>query len=185
MERHFSETCIHGPTDFPLIVCLCGSTKFKDEFLDLNMTLTLEGKIVVSVGTFMHADNLLLEADKRRLDLLHLRKIDLADEVLIINVRGYIGKSTARELAYAIYRHKRVVFLEPDLGEKFQEVNSHYLGALVGSFMGSTLDYLPELSHPIIQVEQSFESCPINEPICTCHYFNSELIDRKPDCPVH
>lgn len=52
---------------------------------------------------------------KARLHELHLRKIDLADEVLILNVVGYIGESTARELAYARAEGKRVRYLErPD-----------------------------------------------------------------------
>ena len=97
----------------PVIVCLCGSTKFKDEFILANKQETMKGKIVLSVGLFGHADNIrLTDEDKEKLDELHLRKIDIADEVLILNVKGYIGNSTLKELRYAYYKDKKIRFLE-------------------------------------------------------------------------
>jgi len=98
----------------PPIVCLCGSTRFKDTFMAETKRLTLEGKIVVSVGFFGHADGMPTVEEKVRLDELHLRKIDLADEILILNVDGYIGESTKRELAYAEKNGKCIRFLEPE-----------------------------------------------------------------------
>lgn len=106
----------------PTIVCLCGSTRFKDEFVNANLRETLEGKIVLSIGCDMKTDDEIFgslapdefEAVKARLDELHLRKIDLSDEVLILNVGGYIGKSTSRELAYAREHGKIIRFLEGD-----------------------------------------------------------------------
>lgn len=94
----------------PGIVVLCGSTRFYDAFQQANYDLTMAGCIVLSVGFYPHAkaqhghgegvghDS----AEKVALDELHLRKIDLADEVLVLNVDGYIGESTAREIAYAV-----------------------------------------------------------------------------------
>ncbi len=107
------------PPEFPTIVCLCGSTRFWKEFRDHGLRLTLEGKIVLSIGiaapdsiTFAQAsDEEGLEL-KERLDWLHKRKIDLADEVLILNVGGYIGDSTRSELNYATTRGKVIRFLE-------------------------------------------------------------------------
>ncbi len=96
----------------PKIVCLCGSTRFKDEFMEQNKRLTLNGYIVLSVGFFGHIDGMPIEEEKQRVDELHLRKIDLADEVLILNVDGYIGESTRRELDYARTQGKPVRFLE-------------------------------------------------------------------------
>lgn len=90
--------------DRPTIVCLCGSTRFKQQFIDANFRETMTGKIVLSVGWFSHADAEVYaptEKEKAALDELHMRKIDLADEVLILNVGGYMGESTRRELAYA------------------------------------------------------------------------------------
>lgn len=93
----------------PTIVCLCGSTRFWRTFQQAGLQETLAGKIVLSIGAASgtddeHFGNLPREEYdrvKENLDQLHLRKIDLADEVLILNVDGYMGESTRRELAYA------------------------------------------------------------------------------------
>lgn len=101
----------------PRIVCLCGSTRFKDTFLKEQLRLTLEGIIVLSVGCFMHSDAELGigATEKVKLDELHLRKIDIADEVLILNVGGYVGSSTAREIVHAGMADKAITFLEPEI----------------------------------------------------------------------
>ena len=85
------------------IITLCGSTTFKEEFLSEQKRLTLEGNIVISVGLFGHSgDNEAWSDDtKEMLDDMHKRKIDLADEIFVINVRGYIGISTKGEMEYA------------------------------------------------------------------------------------
>lgn len=75
------------PPLFPKIVCLCGSTKFMEAFYDANMRETLAGRIVLSVGMSSKGDCKPNEEQKRGLDELHLRKIDLADEVLILNCK--------------------------------------------------------------------------------------------------
>ena len=96
------------------IVTLCGSTRFKEQFTEAQKQLTLEGCIVISVGLFGHSG----DADvwkpgvKEMLDDMHLRKIDLADEIFVINVGGYIGESTRREIAYAQATGKPVKYLE-------------------------------------------------------------------------
>jgi len=99
----------------PKIVCLCGSTKFKQEFLDANFRETMKGNIVLSVGWFSHTDKKIFfptKEEKLMLDELHKRKIDLSDEVLILNVGGYIGESTKGELDYAKEHSKEIRFLE-------------------------------------------------------------------------
>lgn len=97
----------------PTIVCLCGSIRFGEMFRYVNQRETLAGKIVLAPGCFQ-GDVVLevLPGVKRRLDELHQRKIDLADEVLILNVGGYIGQSTRLEIAYARQLGKRVRWLE-------------------------------------------------------------------------
>lgn len=91
------------------IICLCGSTKFKEDFLFLQRQYTLEGSIVLSVGFFGHADNEQLTMEtKAKLDILHLAKIELADEIVVITVDKYIGESTRREIEYAKYLGKPV-----------------------------------------------------------------------------
>ncbi len=105
----------------PRIVVLCGSTRFFDTFREQNLRLTLAGHIVLSIGCDTKADgdlNLAVEGRsfdeaKTALDELHKRKIDLADEVLVINVGGYVGESTRGEIAYAEWIGRPVRYLEP------------------------------------------------------------------------
>ena len=99
------------------VITLCGSTRFKDEFIEVQKRLTLEGNIVISVGLFGHSgdEEVWNEGVKDMLDRQHLAKIDLADEIFIINVGGYIGESTRREIAYAKCKHKAVSYLENNL----------------------------------------------------------------------
>jgi len=104
----------------PTIVCLCGSTRFWRQFQRSGLAETLAGHIVLSIGAASgtddeHFGNLPPEEYcrvKAALDELHLRKIDLADEVLILNVGGYVGESTRREWEYAKAIGKRIRFLE-------------------------------------------------------------------------
>jgi len=96
------------------IITLCGSTRFRDEFIDGQKRLTLEGNIVISVGLFGHSgDNeVWSESTKEMLDDMHKRKIDLADEIFVINPGGYIGSSTKSEIEYAMKTGKSVRYLE-------------------------------------------------------------------------
>lgn len=103
------------------VVTLCGSTKFKDEFLKEQKRLTLAGKIVISVGLFGHSgDNEVWEnmsedtltKTKEMLDDMHKRKIDMADSIHVINVGGYIGSSTRSEIEYAKKNNKKITYLE-------------------------------------------------------------------------
>jgi hypothetical protein len=101
--------------DRPEIVCICGSTRFAEEMLAANRDLTLAGVIVVAPGVFTHREPVekITDAQKAALDALHLRKIDLADRVLVINPGGYFGESTSREIAYARATGKPVSFTDP------------------------------------------------------------------------
>lgn len=104
----------------PIIVCLCGSTRFWRLFQQAGLAETMAGRIVLSIGAASgtddeHFGNLPREEYdrvKEMLDQLHMEKIKIADEVLILNLEGYIGESTARELAYARQIGKRVRFWE-------------------------------------------------------------------------
>ncbi len=103
------------------MVCLCGSVRFLAEFDAASLSETLAGRIVLSVGSHRQRDEDALAhltgagraAALDRLGELHLRKIDLADEVLVINPGGYVGESTRREIAYARQTGKAVRSLEP------------------------------------------------------------------------
>ncbi len=102
------------------VITLCGSTRFKDAFMEANKRLTLEGNIVISVGLFGHSgdrevwENMeedTLTRTKEMLDDMHKRKIDMADEIFVINVGGYIGSSTRSEIDYARAHGKAVRYL--------------------------------------------------------------------------
>lgn len=103
------------------VITLCGSTKFKDEFIKVQRELTLQGNIVISLSLFEHSgdsevwenmDEGTLTQTKRMLDEMHRRKIDMSDEIFVINVGGYIGDSTKNEIEYAKRKGKIVKYLE-------------------------------------------------------------------------
>lgn len=106
----------HGPK----VVCLCGSTRFLEAFRQANFDETMAGNIVLTIGCdirsdedlFGHMEPLEKAVIKNALDALHLRKIEMADEVLILNVGGYIGESTRRELDHALELNKSIYYLE-------------------------------------------------------------------------
>ena len=97
------------------VVTLWGSTRFKEQFLEAQKRLTLEGNIVISVGLFGHSgdEEVWTEGTKEMLDNMHKRKIDMADSIYVINVGGYIGESTRSEIEYATRNGKEVEYLEP------------------------------------------------------------------------
>lgn len=104
----------------PTIVTLCGGTRFSEAYQKANLEETLAGRIVLTIGCDMRTDKELFEGKtqeelieiKHRLDDLHLWKVELADEVLILSEKGYIGESTARELEYARSLAKKIRFWE-------------------------------------------------------------------------
>ena len=102
------------------VITLCGSTRFKDAFMAAQKQLTLEGNIVISVGLFGHSgdDEVWKPGTKEMLDNMHMRKIDMADAIYVINVGGYIGESTRSEIEYAQRNGKKVYYLEDTSKEK-------------------------------------------------------------------
>lgn len=97
------------------VVTLCGSTKFKDEFIREQKRLTLEGNIILTVGLFGHSGDTEVwnEGVKEMMDDMHKRRIDMSDEIFVINKDGYIGSSTKSEIEYAIKTNKKVNYMEP------------------------------------------------------------------------
>lgn len=96
------------------VITLCGSARFKNEFLREEQRLTLEGNIVLSIVLFDEKSEDFIFSDeiKQMLDDMHKRKIDLADEIFVINKDGYIGSSTKSEIEYAIKNGKNIEYLE-------------------------------------------------------------------------
>lgn len=122
---------VPAPPETPKIACLCGSTRFYDQFQQANYDLTMRGEIVLSVGFYPHAkarhghgegvghDS----AEKIALDELHKRKIDLADYVLVVSDEtGYFGESTENEIRYAAEHGKPVRFAEPAAAARAREL---------------------------------------------------------------
>jgi hypothetical protein len=106
---------IQLPEDFPEVITLCGSTNFKQQFLEVQKGLSLEGKIVISVSMFGHADNEPITPEQKiALDQLHFRKIDLSDMIYVIDVEGYIGESTRNEITYAGKTGKKIRYYSDD-----------------------------------------------------------------------
>lgn len=108
------------------VITLCGSTRFKDAFMEAQKQLTLDGNIVISVGLFGHSgdnevwegmDEDTLTKTKLMLDDMHKRKIDMSDEIYVINVGGYIGDSTRSEIEYAKRTGKDIQYLEEPASE--------------------------------------------------------------------
>lgn len=96
------------------VITLCGSTRFKEDFLRVQKELTLSGHIVLSVGLFGHSgdEEVWTEGTKEMLDDMHKRKIDMSDGIYVINKDGYIGDSTKSEIKYAYEHNKTIAFLE-------------------------------------------------------------------------
>ena len=95
------------------VITLCGSTRFKEQFLEAQKQLTVEGNIVISGGLFGHPgdDEICDDGAKSMLDDMHKRKIDMADAIYVINPGGYIGESTRNEIEYARRNGKEIMFL--------------------------------------------------------------------------
>lgn len=132
-------------TEKPTIVCLCGSTRFYEQFQKANYDETMAGRIVLTVGFYPHSSEQahgekvgITNEQKAELDELHLRKIDLADEVFVINVNGYVGDSTLSEVAYALWKSKPIRWLEEPFGGRDNWLlnNRHRLGALLAKHAG-------------------------------------------------
>lgn len=94
------------------IITLCGSVKFKDEFMQVQERLTLEGNIILTPNFFTNRNIEINIETKKVLDEMHRQKIDMSDEICVINVGGYIGESTKDEIEYARTKGKKISYLE-------------------------------------------------------------------------
>lgn len=91
------------------VITLCGSTKFKEQFEKANAYLTLQGHVVISLAFFEQSEGIEITPEQAELFAnIHFKKIDLADEIFVIDVNGYIGSSTRQEIEYAKQAGKAV-----------------------------------------------------------------------------
>ena len=95
------------------VITLCGSIKFKEEFLKMQEKLTLDRNIVLTPNSFQSIKKETInEQTKKMLDEMHRQKIDMSDAIFVINVNGYIGESTKNEIEYAKSKNKEILYLE-------------------------------------------------------------------------
>jgi hypothetical protein len=106
------------------VITLCGSTKFKTEFIEVQKQLTLKGYIIISVGLFGHSgdEEAFNYKTKKMLDDMHKRKIDMADEIFVVDVDGYIGESTLSEIVYAENYGKKVHYYSKNQHRLYQDL---------------------------------------------------------------
>nr|DAG84200.1 MAG TPA: CMP/hydroxymethyl CMP hydrolase [Caudoviricetes sp.] len=121
------------------IITLCGSSRFKDEYLKVQKELSLKGYLVLSLGLFGHSGDDEAWAKKDLLDRVHLQKIDMSSAIFVIDVDGYVGETTKSEIEYAISRGKTVYFYSRNDLDKVREIPN-------GSFIGpNDLDLMKRL----------------------------------------
>ena len=97
------------------VITLCGSTKFKKEFEEINKKLTLEGNIVLSLGVFSHTDGEQLSDEQiKMLKDIHKQKIAMSDAIFVINKNSYIGNGLKEEIEYAKQLNKGISYLEEE-----------------------------------------------------------------------
>lgn len=135
------------------IAVICGSTKNRKQMTELNKKLTLDGKIVLAPGVFAHDGDEITDEQKTKLDALHLKKIDLADEVHVVVVGGYIGSSTSAEIDYAKKMGKPITFhhdISVQHGVELHERN--WAGDVAMSFRSGDLQFALDLDHLTMNV---------------------------------
>ncbi len=93
-------------------ICLCGSTKFKQDFFYWAKYFTLKGCIVTMPMVFMHAGDTITDEEKKNLDNLHKAKIKDANAIFVVNKNGYIGESTKSEIEFAKQLNTKIIYLE-------------------------------------------------------------------------
>lgn len=94
-------------------ITLCGSTKFKEQFLSKEKELTLQGHSVYSCGAWGHSGDSITDEQKALLDAVHLEKILASEKIYVINPGGYIGPSTLREIFFAKTIGRKIEFMCP------------------------------------------------------------------------
>lgn len=119
----------------PKVVCICASSRFHEDVFNMEWALTHQGYVVLSFAT--HDEDLwknLNNETLHRIRRAHLHKIELAHEVLVMNINGYIGETVQRELAYAIYLNKEIEFYEVKLGNAYLRTYENEISKIVASF---------------------------------------------------
>ena len=109
-----------APDEFTIIT-LCGSLRFREDFERLAAELTLAGHVVLAPTALAPSTKLNAE-ERARLGRLHLQKVAMADEVLVVNVGDYVGESTRREIQHARSHGVAVSYLEPHVPDHYADI---------------------------------------------------------------
>ena len=105
------------------IITLCGSTKFRDQFKEIERMLTMQGKIPLPPAFYGKAEGIeYLPEMAKQLWELHLDKINISDGIYVIDLGGYIGESTKKEIEFAKSAGKDVKYYSRDIGNKLSQI---------------------------------------------------------------
>ena len=92
------------------IVTICGSMKFKDKMMEVAKNLEINNKYIVI--QCIYSNDIFNEEEQQILSDLHYNKIEISDAIYVVNVNGYIGNQTSKEIEYAKNLGKEVMYLE-------------------------------------------------------------------------
>ena len=113
-KNYVSDDAIELLEKSTYVVCLCGSTRFKELFMQLNRLFTKQEWVVLMPGVWGHAGDKISKSEKEKLDQLHRKKIMMSDCVYVINPDGYIGESTKKEIEFAKSLGKMIRYFDEE-----------------------------------------------------------------------
>lgn len=94
------------------VVTICGSMRYSKEMIKISEELEIKQGYAV-IQCVYSVEGLKCEGvDASMLAKIHRRKIDISDGIYVVNIDGYIGKSTRNEIEYAIKNGKDVMYHE-------------------------------------------------------------------------
>ena len=101
------------------IITLCGSTRFREQFREIERMLTLNGKIGLPPAIFGKTEG--IEHSKETEEMLfdlQIDKIRMSDSIFVIDAGGYIGDSTKKEIEFALKNKKEVRYYSKETERK-------------------------------------------------------------------
>ncbi len=94
------------------VITICGSMRYSKEMMKISEELELKKGYAV-IQCVYNVDGLKYEGlDASILDKIHRKKIDISDAIYVVNIDGYIGDSTKKEIEYALNSGKEVIYHE-------------------------------------------------------------------------
>lgn len=90
-------------------ITICGSMKFQDEMQKIAFLLETKHGYNVLQCVYFYSDRKLTDRELEFLEKAHYKKIDLSDAIYVVDIEGYIGSSTRKEINYANERNIEVI----------------------------------------------------------------------------